>query len=79
MSDVDKWSRNSIKKKGPKVNQVITFIGGYKTTFKKVLTDTIEQGAMTHFETEDGRLILVNTPNVLCVEVIRSEPLEEKQ
>lgn len=72
MSDVRKWAdRNSIKVKGNQVTQVITFVDGYKTTFKRVKTDTIEQGKFTHFETEDGRLVLINDKNVLCIEVLK--------
>lgn len=74
-NDVDKWTeaaeRNSIKAKGKLVKQVITFRGGYKTTFKNVKTETIEQGKFTHFETEDGRLVLINDANVFCVEVFK--------
>jgi len=73
-NDVDKWAdggRDSIKSKGALVTQVITFQGGYKTTFKRIKTETIEQGKFTHFETEDGRLVLINPDNVLCVEVIK--------
>ena len=70
-NDVDKWNRNSIKGKGNTVTQVITFMGGYKTTFKGIKTETIEQGAFTHFETANNRLVLINTPNVLVVEVLK--------
>lgn len=61
-TDVDKWAENKT------VTQVITFMGGYKTTFKRIKPETIEQARFTHFETEDGRLVFVNPDNVLCIE-----------
>lgn len=72
-NDVDRWDRNSIKTKGKRVTEIITFKGGYKTTFKNIYTKSIEQGRFTHFETEDGRMVLVNDRNVLCVEVLKQD------
>lgn len=65
-TDVNKWSEGK-----KTIKQIITFKGGYKTTFKGVKPETIEQGKFTHFETEDGRLVLINDNNVFCVEVIK--------
>lgn len=64
-TDVNKWAEKKL------VKQVITFIGGYKTTFKNIRPETIEQGKFTHFETEDGRLILINPDNVFTIEVFK--------
>ncbi len=61
--------KSSVCKKGKTVTQIITGITVIKKTFRGVKTETIEEGSMVHFETTDGRLILVNTPNVLFVEV----------
>jgi hypothetical protein len=51
--------KSSINEKGKKVTQI--------------LSDSVMQSEFTHMETDDGRLILINTPNILMVEVF-SEP-----
>jgi hypothetical protein len=61
--------KSSVTQKGRWVCQIITMKGGYKKTFRYVDSESIEQGEFTHFNTQDGRLVLVNTPNVLFVEV----------
>lgn len=61
--------RSSIVAKGKLVTQIFTFVGGAKKTISGIKTDTIRQGEFTKFETEDGRLVLVNDANVLCIEV----------
>ena len=61
--------KSSVEKKGKTVTQIITMLGGYKKTFRDIKTETIEQGEFVHFDTLDGRTILVNTKNVLFVEV----------
>jgi hypothetical protein len=60
---------SSVEKRGDQVTEIITMLGGYKKTFRGVKTKTLEQGEFTHFDTLDGRTILVNTKNVLFVEV----------
>ena len=62
---------SSVEKKGEIVTQIITGIGGTKKTFRGVITKSIEQGEMTHFDLTDGRTILINTPNILWVEVFK--------
>jgi hypothetical protein len=61
--------KSSVESKGKTVTEIITMVNGYKKTFRGVKTETLEQGEFTHFETKDGRLVLVNTPNVLFVEI----------
>jgi predicted ABC-class ATPase len=61
--------KSSTQSKGEVVTQIITSITGVKKTIKGVLTKTIEQGQFTKFETQDGRLVMVNDPNVFVVEV----------
>ena len=61
--------KSSVESKGKRVTEIITMIGGYKKTFRNIDTSSIEQGEFTHFNTEDGRLVLVNTKNVLFIEV----------
>ena len=63
--------KSSINKQGKVVTEIVTFIGGYKKTFEGVKTETIKQGQFTHFETEDGRLVMIHDPNVLIVEVFK--------
>jgi hypothetical protein len=67
VSQIDLLS--SVEKKGKTVTQIITYVGGYKKTFRGVITNRIEQGEFTHLELLDGRTVLINTPNVLSVEV----------
>ena len=61
--------KSSTERKGDKVTKIITFIQGTKKTIRGVITKTIEQGQFTKFETDDGRLIMINDANVLCIEV----------
>lgn len=61
--------KSSAETKGKVVTQIITFINGVKKTIKGVQTETIVQGQFTKFETTDGRLVMINDNNVLCVEV----------
>tara|TARA_R100000278_G_C5476168_1_gene166484 strand:+ start:1326 stop:1535 length:210 start_codon:yes stop_codon:yes gene_type:complete len=61
--------QSSLKEKGEYVTQIIHFVGGVKRTFEGVSTTKIKQGQMTKLETKDGRIIMVNDTNVLCVEV----------
>lgn len=61
--------QSSLKEKGEYVTQIIHFVGGVKRTFEGISTTKIKQGQMTKLETKDGRIIMVNDTNVLCVEV----------
>ncbi|HAO64790.1 TPA: hypothetical protein DCQ44_02280 [Candidatus Taylorbacteria bacterium] len=61
--------RSSVEAKGSIVTQIITFIGGAKKTIPGIKTETIRQGQFTKFETTDGRLVMINDANVLCIEV----------
>lgn len=56
---------------GKTVTEVITMVGGYKKTFKGVKTDTFLNGEFTHFDTTDGRKVMVRTDNVLFIEVTK--------
>jgi hypothetical protein len=60
--------KSSVSKKGKLVTQIITGTTGIKKTIHGIITSTIEESTMTHFETEDGRLIFVNKDNVFLVE-----------
>lgn len=71
--------KSSINQQGKTVTQIITFKGGYKKTIPGIKSESIVQSEFTHFETEDGRLVLVNTPNVLMVEVFKEEIDQKKE
>tara|TARA_R100000231_G_C5329817_1_gene165990 strand:+ start:1312 stop:1521 length:210 start_codon:yes stop_codon:yes gene_type:complete len=61
--------QSSVKRKGKYVTQIIHFKDGIKRTFEGVSTSSIKQGQFTKLELKDGRYILVNDDNVLCIEV----------
>ena len=65
--------KSSIIKKGRYVSQILHFVGGEKRTFNNVDTHSIKQGQFTKFETADGRLVMVNDKNILCIEIITEE------
>ena len=65
--------KSSIIKKGRFVSQILHFVGGEKRTFNNVDTHSIKQGQFTKFETADGRLVMVNDKNILCIEIIKEE------
>lgn len=61
--------QSSIKSQGELVTQIIHFVGGEKRTFENIKSNYIKQGQFTKLITEDGRMILINDKNVLCIEV----------
>ena len=65
--------QSSLREKGDYVIQIIHFVGGVKRTFEGVSTSKIKQGQMTKLELKDGRTVLVNDSNVLCIEVFEEE------
>ena len=65
--------RSSVNAVGDVVTQIIHFVGGEKRTFNDVDTHSIKQGQFTKFETKDGRLVMVNDKNILCIEVFNEE------
>ena len=65
--------KSSVEEKGKKVTQIITFVGGYKKTIRGIYSETVMQSEMTHMKTDDGRLVFINTPNVLLVEVFSED------
>lgn len=64
-----KSMKSSVENVGKIVDQIIIFKGGIKKTIRNIKSETIEQGEMTKFYTVDGKMVLVNTRNVLMVEV----------
>lgn len=65
----DQPLHSSVEEKGDIVDQIITMNGGYKKTFRGVIVDSIMQGEFTHFNTLDGRKVMIYTPSVFFVEV----------
>ena len=51
------------------VTQIIHFKNGVKRTFTGILPDTLKQGQFTKMSTKDGRMLIINDSNVLCIEV----------
>ena len=62
---------STVKKQGEYVTQILHFINGEKRTFENIKTSNIKQGQFTKLETKDGRLIMINDKNVLCIEVFK--------
>lgn len=65
--------KSSVSSKGKYVTQIIHFVGGEKRTFENLKSESIKQGQFTKLNTKDGRLILINDKNVLCIEVFTQE------
>jgi len=65
--------QSSLKRKGEYVTQIIHFKNGVKRTFEGVSTSEIKQGQMTKLELKDGRTVMINDCNVLCIEVFSEE------
>jgi len=63
--------KSSVTQKGKIVTEIFTFVGGYKKTVRGIISESIEQSEFCHLQTTDGRLILINTPNVLMIEVFK--------
>ena len=51
------------------VTQIIHFKGGIKRTFSGIKPESIKQGQYTKMSTLDGRMLIINDSNVLCIEV----------
>ena len=60
---------SAVEQMGKTVTQIIHFSNGNKHTFHGILTDTIKQGEFTKMKLKDGRMLMINTANVDCVEV----------
>lgn len=65
--------QSTTKTQGKVVTQIIHFINGEKRTFENILTNSVKQGQFTKLQTADGRLIMINDKNVLCVEVFKQD------
>lgn len=63
--------RSSVEQHGDVVTQITGFLDGSKKTWRRVKTETIEEGSFAKFETEDGRKVYVNINNVAWFEIIK--------
>jgi hypothetical protein len=64
---------STIKSQGEIVTQIIHFINGEKRTFENIISTSVKQGQFTKLKTTDGKLIMINDKNVLCIEVFNNE------
>ncbi len=58
---------------GKTVTQIIHFSNGNKRTFSGIITESIKQGEFTKMTLLDGRMLMINTANVDCIEVFNEE------
>lgn len=58
---------------GKTVTQILHFTNGNKRTFSGIITDTIKQGEFTKMMLQDGRMLMINTANIDCIEVFPEE------
>ena len=58
---------------GSSVTQIIHFSNGNKRTFSGIITESIKQGEFTKMTLLDGRMLMVNTANVDCIEVFNEK------
>ena len=63
--------------RGKTVTQIIHFTNGNKRTFSGIVTESIKQGEFTKMQLTDGRLLMVNTANVDCIEIF-SEAVDQQ-
>ena len=61
--------RSSVESVGEYTTQIIHFVGGEKRTFSDIESASIKQGQFTKLNVKDGRVIMINDKNVLCIEV----------
>lgn len=61
--------QSTVEHMGKSVTQIIHFSNGNKRTFSGIITETIKQGEFTKMKLKDGRMLMINTTNVDCVEI----------
>lgn len=65
--------KSTVTQQGKYVTQIMHFVGDVKRTFENIDTHSIKQGEFTKMKLKDGRMIMVNTKNILCVEIFPEE------
>jgi len=65
--------KSTVNEYGEVVTQIIHFKGGIKRSFQGILSDSIKQGQFTKMRMKDGRMLMINDENVLCIEIFKEE------
>jgi hypothetical protein len=65
--------KSTVNEYGEVVTQIIHFKGGIKRSFHGILSDSIKQGQFTKMKMKDGRMLMINDENVLCIEIFKEE------
>lgn len=68
---------STVNTMGQTVTQIIHFSNGNKRTFSGIIAESIKQGEFTKMKLLDGRMLMINTANVDCIEVF-DEAIDEK-
>ena len=64
---------SSVTKEGEIVTQIVHFKDGTRKTIHGIITDSIETGKFTKYNTEDGRMIMINDDNVNMIETFKEQ------
>ncbi len=65
--------KSTVNEYGEVVTQIIHFKGGIKRSFHGILSDSIKQGQFTKMKMKDGRMLMINDENVLCIEIFKEK------
>ena len=65
--------KSTVNEYGEVVTQIIHFKGGIKRSFQGILSDSIKQGQFTKMKMKDGRMLMINDENVLCIEIFKEK------
>lgn len=71
--------QSTVNTMGETVTQIIHFAKGNKRTFSGVITSTLKQGEFTKMKLTDGRMLMVNTANVDCIEIFTENNNESQK
>lgn len=61
--------QSTVNTMGETVTQILHFANGNKRTFGGIITSTIKQGEFSKMMLKDGRMLMVNTANIDCIEI----------
>lgn len=68
-----KGMHSTVAEKGRYVTQTFTMVDGYKKVIRGIDTSSFMVGEFTHFDTKDGRKVMVRTDKVLFIETTSDE------
>jgi len=66
-------TNSTLCKLGETVTQIFHFVGGEKRTFSGIKTNTIKDGSFSKLELTNGTILMINSDNVLMIEVIAED------